>query len=51
MIGQIPYSSLPCQISWKIHIVEATERIVNEEDDEDNTYEYDLIRAMEGMQR
>ncbi len=51
MIGQIPYSSLPCRISWKIHIVEAMERIVDEEDDEDNTYEYDLIRAMEGMQR
>jgi hypothetical protein len=49
MIGQISYPLLPCQLAWKIHIVEDIKQIVDEEDDEGNTYEDDLIRAMEGM--
>lgn len=47
-LGSTPYLNLMCRVTWRIHLVEAVERVV-EEDEEEGTIEDELVRALEGM--
>lgn len=46
-LGSKTYANIVnAKIAWRLHVVDATERIVEDEEDED-TYEDDLVRGLE----
>lgn len=43
------YPTLSCRVGWRLHIVEANERVVDDVDDGGSNYEDDLVNRLKGM--
>ncbi len=43
------YPTLSCRIGWRLHLVDADERIVDDIDDGESNYEDDLVKRLKGM--
>lgn len=43
------YPTLSCRIGWRLHLVEANERVVDDLDDGESNYEADLVNRLKGM--
>jgi hypothetical protein len=41
--------TLSCRIGWRLHLVDADERIVDDIDDGESNYEDDLVKRLKGM--
>ncbi|KAI2493064.1 hypothetical protein MHU86_21478 [Fragilaria crotonensis] len=50
-LGGTEYPTLLCRVVWKVHIVEATDRVVEREHLNEGTYEDELVQALrEGLE-